>query len=92
MKIIQSPTFERFVKKQPSQFKSKLDQIINEITQDPKCGQAKKGDLSDIRVYKFKENNTLYLLSYRLIGEELQLIMLGTHENFYRELKRYIKR
>lgn len=57
--------------------------LIIEISQNPKAGQAKKGNLSEIRVYKFKENNTLFLLSYRLLGEELQLIMLGTHENFY---------
>ena len=32
-----------------------------------------------------------YLLSYRIREETLELIMIGPHENYYRDLKSYIK-
>ncbi|WP_353805755.1 type II toxin-antitoxin system RelE/ParE family toxin [Desulfobacter sp.] len=32
-----------------------------------------------------------YLLAYRFVGDDLELIMIGPHENYYRDLKSYIK-
>ncbi|MEA3436408.1 MAG: type II toxin-antitoxin system RelE/ParE family toxin [Thermodesulfobacteriota bacterium] len=32
-----------------------------------------------------------YLLSYRFAEENLELIMIGPHENYYRDLKSYLK-
>jgi hypothetical protein len=32
-----------------------------------------------------------YLLAYRMVGEDLELIMIGPHENYYRDLKKYLK-
>ena len=39
--------------------------------------------------YKFKMQSQLTLLAYRFIEDELCLVMLnvGSHENFYRDLK-----
>ncbi|MBW2664380.1 MAG: type II toxin-antitoxin system RelE/ParE family toxin [Deltaproteobacteria bacterium] len=31
-----------------------------------------------------------YLLSYRFVGADLELIMIGPHENYYRDLKNYL--
>lgn len=46
-------------------------------------------DLAGIRVYKFKLNKQLTLLGYEYDGETvtLYLLKLGSHENFYRDLK-----
>ncbi len=57
---------------------------------EPLLGEQKKGDLSYLRVYKFKMVNQLTLLGYSFDDGELvlQLITLGSHENFYRDLKR----
>jgi hypothetical protein len=33
-----------------------------------------------------------YLLSYRLMGNDIELIMIGPHENYYRNLKKYLKK
>jgi hypothetical protein len=39
-------------------------------------------------VYKFKINRQETLLSYSVSGDDLLLLALGTHENYYRDLKR----
>jgi len=45
-------------------------------------------DLLDVYVYKFKSQNQLMLLAYEFDPETRMLLLLGSHENFYRELKR----
>ncbi|MBA3017880.1 MAG: type II toxin-antitoxin system RelE/ParE family toxin, partial [Desulfobacteraceae bacterium] len=30
-------------------------------------------------------------LSYRFVGADLELIMIGPHENYYRDLKNYLE-
>jgi len=58
---------------------------------NPEIGQEKKGDLKGIYVYKFKIRDTQYLLAYRVKQDILELIMIGPHENYYRDLKSYLK-
>ncbi len=92
MKIYQSRSFEKRVKKLNEKEKYELDIEINEIVNGPSIGSEKKGDLRGIFVHKFNLQNQKYLLAYRVINEEiLELIMLGTHENYYRDLKTYLK-
>lgn len=57
---------------------------------DPFLGEQKKGDLAFLRVYKFKMTKQLTLLgySYQDGAVVLELIALGSHENFYRDVKR----
>lgn len=52
--------------------------------QNPETGQLKKGDLADVRVYKFKMNSLLMLLAYiwQLNLQKVILLKLGSHENF----------
>jgi len=92
MKIFQSPTFYRFVKKIEKRFKAEIDKQVKIIEADPEIGEQKKGDLQEIRVQKFKFSNCLYLIAYRVFDEEIELVMISTHENFYRDLKKYIKK
>lgn len=91
MKVIQSGIFARKVKKLHKQEKTVLDEQIRKLLNEPSIGEEKKGDLKGIYVYKFKLNATLYLLAYRYSDEVLELIMLGPHENYYRDLKSYAK-
>ena len=91
MKILQSRSFERKVRKLHEKQKKVLDREIRKIVKDPGIGQQKKGDLRSVRVPKFKVQGTLYLLAYRFKGEDLELIMIGPHENYYRDLKTYLK-
>lgn len=92
MKIYQSRSFEKKVKKLNDKEKLELDNEIKEIIQNPSIGSEKKGDLRGIFMHKFNLQNQLYLLAYRVIKEEsIELIMLGPHENYYRDLKTYLK-
>jgi mRNA-degrading endonuclease RelE of RelBE toxin-antitoxin system len=89
--IYQSRSFEQKVKKMPKQEKEILDQEIRRIAENPSIGEEKKGDLTGVFVYKFKLNTTQYLLAYRKVGQDLELVMIGPHENYYKDLKQYLK-
>jgi mRNA interferase RelE/StbE len=91
MKIYQSRSFEKKVKKMSTSEKEALDQEVKRITENPAIGEEKKGDLRGVFVYKFKLKTTLYLLAYRKIGDDFELVMIGPHENYYRDLKQYLK-
>ncbi len=91
MKVIQSPLFARTVKKLHNDQKLLLDDKIRKILADPGIGNKKKGDLRGIFVYKFKIKTDQYLLAYRIKENMLELITLGSHENYYRNLKKYVK-
>lgn len=92
MKILQSRQFERKVKKLSKQEKKSLDKQILKISDNPTLGSEKKGDLRGVYIHKFRIKNTQYLLSYRFAEENLELIMIGPHENYYRDLKSYLKK
>ena len=90
MKILQTKIFEKTVKKLHENAKKDLDSAIEKLVENPLCGEMKRGDLVGIRVYKFKMVNQLTLLAYRFDSDTivLTLLMLGSHENFYRDLKK----
>ena len=90
VKILQSRSFQNKVKKLRKKEKIALDAEINTIVGNPSIGVEKKGDLRRIFIHKFKIKAILYLLSYRLKDENLELVMLGPHENYYRDLKSYL--
>ncbi len=90
MKVLQSRSFAKKVKKLNKSEKSKIDDQIRSIIQNPDIGIEKKGDLKGIFVHKFKVKTIQYLLAYRIIETNLELIMLGPHENYYRDLKKSI--
>ena len=77
MKIFQSRLFERKVKKFNAQEKKVLDEQVLKIAEDPSVGFEKKGDLRGVFVHKFKIKTIQYLLSYRFVGDDLELIMIG---------------
>ena len=91
MKILQSRSFERKVKRFSKQEKKALDKQILKIAENPSVEAEKKGDLRGVYVHKFKIKSIQYLLSYRFVGADLELIMIGPHENYYRDLKNYLK-
>ena len=80
MKILQSRSFERKVKKISKKEKKILDEQLLIITESPSVGEEKKGDLSGVYVYKFKIKAIQYLLSYRFVQDDLELILLGLNE------------
>ena len=91
MKIYQSRSFEKKVKKMSKAEKDSLDQEIKRIVEVPSIGEEKKGDLRGVFVHKFKLKTTQYLLAYRRVCGDLELVMIGPHENYYRDLKQYLR-
>ena len=91
MNIFQSRSFEKKVKKMSKPEKAALDREVRNIAENPNIGEEKKGDLKGVFVHKFKLKTSLYLLAYRKAGTNLELVMIGSHENYYRDLKSYLK-
>ncbi|MCP5098230.1 MAG: type II toxin-antitoxin system RelE/ParE family toxin [Chloroflexi bacterium] len=87
--VLQTPSFKKTVKKLHKNQKKDLDNAIRTLMEDPTMGERKKGDLSYLRVYKFKMVKQLTLLGYSYEDGTvtLELIALGPHENFYRDIK-----
>ncbi|MDZ4252934.1 MAG: type II toxin-antitoxin system RelE/ParE family toxin [Sulfuritalea sp.] len=88
VQILQAAAFRRAYKRLHPRQKADVDDAVQAIVDDPTLGEAKKGDLSGVFVYKFKCNAQLTLLAYEYDPATRLLLLLGSHENFYRELKR----
>jgi len=91
MEVFFKPAFKRFVKKQTRPFQLAIEDEVEKIIKSPDIGRSKKGDLSEFQVYKFTFNNQNILIAYRIAGTDILLYSIGRHENFYRELKRYLR-
>ena len=88
VQVQQSTTFKRAYKRLHPKQKADVDDAVAEIVRDPAIGEAKKGDLAGVYVYKFKCCGQLALLAYEYDPGTRLLLLLGSHENFYRDLKR----
>jgi mRNA-degrading endonuclease YafQ of YafQ-DinJ toxin-antitoxin module len=83
-----SKSFKKTIKKLHDNQLQDLDDAISKLIENPVSGNLKKGDLVDLRVYKFRMTNELTLLAYYYQNNKLLLSALGSHENFYRDLKK----
>ena len=88
VQVLQSAMFKRAYKRLHTNQKADVDEAVADIVLDPTLGDAKKGDLAGVFVYKFKSNSQLMLLAYEYDPVTRMLLLLGSHENFYRDLKR----
>lgn len=86
--VYQTPTFYRKYKKLHKVDVTVLSNGIREILDNSEIGQLKKGDLKEFRVHKVRSGNNQILIAYRSLRDRIELIDFGTHENFYRDLKR----
>ena len=75
--------------------KQRYKDAIEKIREDPEIGEQKTGDLTGIFGYDIFYNRTNYELAYTIEigndGKAVVVIMAGTRENFYEQLKRYMK-
>lgn len=87
------PAKKYFKKIKEKGLKSAFFNALEEIRTDPFCGEPKTGDLAGLYGYDVYYNKTNYEISYRIYEEEgkrVVVIMAGTRENFYDELKKYL--
>ena len=82
------PAFKKVYKKLHLSQKLKINEAIHTIIENPKIGEEKKGELKGVFVHKFKIHHQEILIAYEWNPEQRVLLMLGVHENFYRDLKR----
>ena len=89
-KVLQTPSFKKSAKKLKKNQKADLDDAVRALLENPVLGEQKKGDLSFMRVYKFKMVKQLTLLgySYEDGAVVLELLTFGSHENFYHDAKK----
>lgn len=75
---------------------SSIGEAMDEIRANPLAGELKTGDLEGIRCLDFRYSGTNYELAYDLEEDQdgniivVLLLLVGTRENFYEELKRYL--
>ena len=94
------PPAAKYLKKIKDKRLKKLYQdAIDAILENPFIGEEKIGDLKGIRGYDIFYNKTNYELAYTIEYLEVEgkdepemivVIMAGTRENFYDQLKRYL--
>lgn len=86
------PKFNRTAKKLPTALRVEVERQVDIICANPLAGEQKTGDLVGIRVHGFRLAGQLYLIAYLVNDAErtVTLLALGGHENFYRDLKRYL--
>lgn len=91
MKIFYKLPFRKYVKKQKRPFQLVIEDEVEKIIINPDMGKSKKGDLGGFQVHKFTYGRQKFLIAYRLQEGEILFFMIGSHENFYRELKKYLR-
>ena len=89
------PPVEKYLKKlkEKGLIAAYRDALIK-ISEDPySAGEAKTGDLAGIYSRDVYYSKTNYEIAYQIFEEDGQLVVIilaGTRENFYQELKRYM--
>ena len=87
------PPAAKFLKKlKDNKLKKLYQEAIDEILENPQIGEEKTGDLKGVRGYDIYYNKINYELAYTVeyVEDEIVVvIMAGTRENFYDQLKRY---
>ena len=87
------PPAAKFLKKlKDKKLKSLYKEAIEMICEDYSIGEEKTGDMAGMYGYDIYYNKTNYELAYRVRQLDdliIIVIMAGTRENFYEEVKRF---
>ena len=86
--------FHYFKKIREKGLKGAYKAALVRLRQNPRLGEMKSGDLAGVFCYDVYYKGTNYEIAYRIYEKEGKLIVVilaGTRENFYQQLKRYMK-
>ena len=89
------PPAAKYLKKlMDKKLKALYQEAIDKICKDHMAGEPQTGDFSGVYGYDIYYNKTNYELAYTLEYLEdkvIVVIMAGTRENFYDQLKQYMR-
>lgn len=95
MRTTYKKAFAQFVKKTSKPLQLEVEIRVAEVCNNPRIGQQKLGDLQGVFIYKFRFNTQEYLMAYQFdhfTGELkitwIEFCQIGSHENFYTQLKK----
>src|SRR2546422_272474 len=76
----------------PATAELEVDEVVKRIITDPLVGEPKVGALKGVRVVKLKIQTLQLLLAYQFDAKRnvIEVLDIGPHENFYRELQKYL--
>ena len=92
---VSSKAEKYFKKLKDRELKKKYHEAIKAIRLNPTIKKPKKGDLKGILGYDIHHNGVNYEIAYEIIerdGQLLIIILAGSRENFYDELKIYLRK
>ena len=91
--VEQSTRFGKTKRRLPPKAQVALDAEVKNIAENPLVGEMKTGALKRGWVLKFKLGPLQLLLVYEFNGRRnvVELLDVGPHENFYRDLESYLK-
>ncbi len=90
--LVQSPRFGKLKRKMHAKAQLATDEAVKAIVANPLIGDPKAGPLKGVSVYKFKVGPVQMLLAYQFDERRnvVELLDVGPHENFYKDLKDYL--
>ena len=90
--------FVQYVRKAHKPLRLAIEDAVEVVCEAPQIGERKVGDLAGIWIYKFRFNRHEYLMAYRppAMDARVDFLMIdsyqvGGHENFYDDLKQYLR-
>lgn len=90
-----NPAKRYFKKLKEKPLKKEFAEAIEQIRLNPYVGDSKTGDLAGLNTYSIHYKGSQYRLAYRIAendkGELLVVVLAGSRETFYQELKRFMK-
>ncbi len=90
IEIKQTALFIRQKKKFHQNEREAIDVAVRDVIHNPRIGEEKRADLNGMWVHKFKIHRQEYLLAYWWDERTRTFISVGVHENFYRDVKKYL--
>ncbi|MPZ14410.1 MAG: type II toxin-antitoxin system RelE/ParE family toxin [Chloroflexi bacterium] len=90
--LLAAPRFRKSKRKLPAPAQHAIDNAVRGVLANPLSGEQKSGALASVRVVKIKVGRLQLLLAYQFDNESncVELLDVAPHENFYRDLQRYL--
>ena len=90
--VVQAPRFGKAKRRLPATAQLEMDEVVMAHHRRPIVGEPKVGALKGVRDVKLKIQTLQLLLAYQFDAKRnvIEVLDIGPHENFYRELQKYL--